>query len=1025
MMAEVNKISGSHASVIPASSSACPKCQKIYKTQNYPSIVSTNRNLIGTKHKRIAEPHLCGYDMLFYIRGLYNKKWISPDLYYQWMDNNCGMYKTNGHPDVMLLWKARITTLIEAKVSNELKYIKSLESEKVREALSNTSHPWIKCDVCVRHTDPPIKHVRVVELIKRVGGRHVKLTRSGFKILNSMFPFSSDADKAKTNMDVASMVFGMCDSGLVDLVNEVLSLLPVGSYNITVVAFLIHAAGNPVFRKVMNMMIRDKACCMMSKTLHTYFKSVTTALRRTLKWYDGTEAPLELIVCGSYWELCIGRSKNISDWAEERIKRTKMVEPLRLLSEEKERDNDTNNDYLLRLDKVLDDIMIELISIATKWTTWEEFGERRQSWVASGSAGPKYINVDGEKVRLSKPAYFETVTPKEFNEFLESNPAIYASGSEKMEQSKARAIYGTAPLDYAVMSYVIMPLEYQFHNIEGVESSLRGIDEIASVWRRIDNVSNEESVECMMVDYTDFNYQHTLQAQSAVFKAVGKRVSCLYTSSDVVKAAKWCELALLNQYCKFPGDRKYSKITQGMFSGVRGTNFLNTILNVAYFRLASTEVKESFDLEPRDLYNLHSGDDVWISNKDRLWTIAMYNCMKYCGFAFNDAKQLFAQNTGEFLRVWYTKEGARGYLGRAIGSLIQRPIQGSDLLLPGAQASALNDQINLLFRRGLSKQACDILWKNIIPHALTFRINDEEHCSIPISVAKKRHVDGGLDLGPPLTKAAPCDKTKSPPAIDNSENKVAKEIAYHSSDAWIRVMSKEIGESFNAPSIKETLHNANSMGSMCTGDKMKNSIKFISRLKKWLVTLEKCKVIRNEKIYEDWLLSAPEELEPVDKMYSMLTATSLKDKRVVIEIPMIATIFSAISQSPFKDLSTAKQATGLNTIMSALTACLASANASAGSRASETIQQLRLMTSDEITTSILNSEYSHGNGALSALNPVTLSWCTHLAIEETVKIAIMKRITTLQEWEDLLCETVDIYVAYITSRGSWLSLCRY
>lgn len=112
-----------------------------------------------------------------------------------------------------------------------------------------------------------------------------------------------------------------------------------------------------------------------------------------------------------------------------------------------------------------------------------------------------------------------------------------------------------------------------------------------------------------------------------------------------------------------------------MLSGIRGTNFINTNLNVAYFRNAMRHVYRLFGLKPRQLHNEHSGDDVFIANRMRLWAIATYTTMQSIGYDFSDIKQLFDIGRAEFLRVMYTVEGVIGYIARAIASLILKPIQ--------------------------------------------------------------------------------------------------------------------------------------------------------------------------------------------------------------------------------------------------------------------------------------------------------------------------------------------------------------
>lgn len=965
-------------------------------------------------------PHLCSLDMIVYIQLLFDNRWIDTELYESWMYINGGLYRLNNDPRVMDMWKLKTLELKQSMNSNTDIYLESFDKLNEKSNIPPHSKKYLSIVVCSRHINKKVLHVKYHKV-----SNLSKLSRNDFKCLNYLFPYSSPADKAKTNLDVASLVYYMCLNKFDHLLNDVFEILPIGSFNITVTAFLIQSIGNPIFNKMHDIIVKDRACCMMSELLYNYFKAFSVALRRTISWPDGTPASLEDVCCGGYWEMCIGRSTNVSDWDEERFTRTQQTVPLRVLDEKEVCSEETNLEFVRQLGLVLDEVMNELIIEQPRWSSWQEFGEKRQSWVSTGTAGSSYIVIDGEKVKLSKPAFFETLSKSEFNALLDTTPAIYSSASDKMEQSKSRAIYGTAPTDYAIMTYVLQPLETRFYNISGIENGLRGLDQIAGVWRRVNEVNECEVVECMMIDYVNYNYQHSLEAQSEVFKALLRRLRGMDLEPDAFKAIKWCADALLNQYCKFPGDKHYSRIVQGMFSGIRGTSFIDTILNVSYFRLTQRLVASIFNVRAVELYNIHSGDDVWISNKNRLWNICMYNSMQYMGFKFNDAKQLFSKNVGEFLRVWYTPEGARGYLARAIGSFIQRPIQGSDLLLPDAHAASLCDQLNLLVRRGLKIEAGQVLWVATIPHALTFKVEPLAAVTIPTYIAKKKHRDNGLDIGPPGYMSLRSLSTPKMPSIDYSANRVAAHLPRHSSEGWIRYMSSRITAAFNAPKVLDALHVSNSIGSLPVSDKLIAARRYSISLAKWKTSLSKHAVSCSQQNFSDWLSNAADHHDVIDNKYQRITSTSLDVKRLSSERTTSATIYSAVAQSPYKDLDTCKQATGLGIIECAILCCSMSTNQDLGQLASLMISQLRINLGDIITSHVLREDFSYGNFSTTILNPTILSWCISQATESAIHEASALSISDLNKFLDLLCDTIDSYVSYCCSKMEWVALSKY
>ena len=100
-----------------------------------------------------------------------------------------------------------------------------------------------------------------------------------------------------------------------------------------------------------------------------------------------------------------------------------------------------------------------------------------------------------------------------------------------------------------------------------------------------------------MGDYADFNRQHSLPAQAAVFYAILDEFDTLPgVSPDLYRAVQWCAEALLNQMVYLPrinlDNRSYFvastgpgyrvliptgdnglPVVQGLFSGVRATNY--------------------------------------------------------------------------------------------------------------------------------------------------------------------------------------------------------------------------------------------------------------------------------------------------------------------------------------------------------------------------------------------------------------------------------------------------------------------
>ncbi|KAI0984751.1 hypothetical protein GJ496_009390 [Pomphorhynchus laevis] len=75
--------------------------------------------------------------------------------------------------------------------------------------------------------------------------------------------------------------------------------------------------------------------------------------------------------------------------------------------------------------------------------------------------------------------------------------------------------------------------------------------------------------------------------------------------------------------------------------------------------------------------------------------------MTCASFQFEQSKQLFSYQRGEFLRVLYNTDAIDGYLGRSTASLIISPLQSNELMSKANVVKELYAQIAVLIRRGL------------------------------------------------------------------------------------------------------------------------------------------------------------------------------------------------------------------------------------------------------------------------------------------------------------------------------------
>lgn len=527
--------------------------------------------------------------------------------------------------------------------------------------------------------------------------------------LNELFPAATEGDWAHTRLDLETALLTVSRSAILPKkelllrMNLLFELFGVGSYNSTLSGLLI---GVSSYVSVYEMLLDFKArsfCCLSTTKALQKLKDYGNALRRTHTNPEGVPVGVNVIAECSYWQMCSSRQLSMSDWQQERINRMSPIELRHVMG----------RDFNVLVKAEIDRCARKMVSLAKRPLEWAVYVRERQRHVASGSTGGVKTMLDGTPVTAGKRVYFENVKTEEVLAWLQTVPAIIASASEKYELGKSRAIYGTQPIDYFIMGYVITGLEQVMEGLQGVQHTNRSPESVRRMCHR-HKVINGSCPYGMMLDYSDFNIQHTLYIQSYIFDRIAHYSQRFAWPQSYVQAAEWCRAALLNSQIRFPGDAAPTRILQGLFSGLRGTAFCNSLLNYSYYRAAEAVLTMELPMLSADTVAYHQGDDVWVSSSRREHNVAIYHIMAAAGLQFEPSKQNMAKNVGEFLRVWYQDGQARGFIPRALASLIIAPLQSDRAVDFIEEARALDGQLRVLQRRGLPPSMLSALWRSLV-----------------------------------------------------------------------------------------------------------------------------------------------------------------------------------------------------------------------------------------------------------------------------------------------------------------------
>ncbi|DBA08174.1 TPA_asm: RNA-dependent RNA polymerase [Trichomonas vaginalis virus 5] len=227
---------------------------------------------------------------------------------------------------------------------------------------------------------------------------------------------------------------------------------------------------------------------------------------------------------------------------------------------------------------------------------------------------------------------FEFCSSADLDKVLRESPAVYITQAQKLEHGKTRYIYNCDTVSYLYTDYVLHYVE------ENWASASVLLDPSRMPPHRLASL---DYPEYCMIDYTDFNSQHSIASMKLVFETL------LEYLPDILKpACQWIIESFDHMYLGL------NKWTSTLPSGHRATTFINSILNKAYLMPYVS-----------GLTSFHCGDDVLLCGE------ADYaNLLATIPYELNPTKQSFGRRL-EFLRIHGDNNGVYGYPARALASL--------------------------------------------------------------------------------------------------------------------------------------------------------------------------------------------------------------------------------------------------------------------------------------------------------------------------------------------------------------------
>nr|WSP06969.1 RdRp [Gnomoniopsis castaneae chrysovirus 1] len=243
----------------------------------------------------------------------------------------------------------------------------------------------------------------------------------------------------------------------------------------------------------------------------------------------------------------------------------------------------------------------------------------------------------------------------------------------------------------------------------------------------------------VLYDWADFNEQHTADEMSAVITELEVAVQAPEDYHIFVRAISESMYNMSLQ----DRDGQRHKIWKGLYSGWRGTTWINSVLNFVYVDVALTSFQRIHGYDPV-VYVDHGGDDIDAAVDSAKSMGKFMAIMDSMLFNANAWKQMFSHRT-EFFRNTVTSGRAYASPTRALASFIAGDWEGTGKVTMAERVVNILDQAHKMARRGLDIEFANGLAICALTHWCKLK-KEDSWVSMPKEVLHGSEEDGGLGI---------------------------------------------------------------------------------------------------------------------------------------------------------------------------------------------------------------------------------------------------------------------------------------
>lgn len=384
--------------------------------------------------------------------------------------------------------------------------------------------------------------------------------------------------------------------------------------------------------------------------------------------------------------------------------------------------------------------------------SFRDFFARRKTWLTKGSLVYNHIPVDKRKTvvqaidsvnatlieiesRHNKQSLFEEM---DLSEFLR-----YAGEAKDFNVTKTMVKFETGRKDRTLLPGSLTHFLVMTYVLELAER----LEQVGSV--RLNGMADEDfrmydkkmvtGLFHVLYDWADFNEQHSADEMAAVITELDNVVQAPadYTYFVQAIASSMYDMKLQDR------DGNRHSLVSGLYSGWRGTTWINSVLNFCYVDVAMASFFRIYGYDPV-VYMDHGGDDIDNAVDSAVSMPRFMAVMDNMLFNANVWKQMFSYRS-EFFRNTITSSRAYASPTRALASFCAGDWEGSGNLTVRERVTNILDQTGKMCRRGVPHDFANGLALCALTHWCKIK-REDSWVNMPKEVIHGREEDGGLGV---------------------------------------------------------------------------------------------------------------------------------------------------------------------------------------------------------------------------------------------------------------------------------------